>query len=108
MKVMGSMVAILALAAFGSVPSAFADGKALYDQHCKKCHGDNLKGNEKITKMMKPEKPETMDLTGAAVKGLDDAAIKKSIEVGSRKMKAMKVSPAEADEITKYVKSQQK
>ena len=108
MKKISTVVAVSAAFSLAGLGTAFADGKALYDQNCKKCHGADLKGNAMITKMMKPEKAETMDLTGASVKGMDEAAIAKAITNGSRKMKPVKVTPADATEIAKFVKSQQK
>jgi hypothetical protein len=32
-----------------------ADAKPLYDKHCRRCHGINGEGNQKITSMMKVE-----------------------------------------------------
>ena len=70
--------AILVLAALTTTHLGAADGKALYEQHCAKCHGTDGKGDTKMGKKVGAKdysNPKTWE-------GLTDAAAAKSIKEG--------------------------
>ncbi|MFA6168223.1 MAG: cytochrome c [Gemmatimonadaceae bacterium] len=80
-----------------------ADGKALYEQHCKKCHGVAGKPSDGIKKMN--PKIETMDAAFFAKK--TDADLVKGIGEGKGKMKPFndKLKPDEMAAVAKYIRS---
>ncbi len=96
----------LTLAAFGSSAVFGADAKAgaaVYNAHCKSCHGADGTANPAIAKMFKVEIP---DLKSAEVQGMSDAALKAVITNGKGKMRPMpSVSGADLDNVVAYVKS---
>jgi len=70
--------AILTLAIFAATTILAADGKALYDQHCAKCHGADGKGNTKMGQKLGAKdysKAKTWD-------SLTDAAALKAVKEG--------------------------
>jgi mono/diheme cytochrome c family protein len=69
---------ILALAMCAATPILAADGKALYEQHCAKCHGADGKGNTKMG-----QKLGIKDYSNAKTwEGLTDAAALKAVKEG--------------------------
>ena len=71
------MLSIAAMA-LATLSARAADGKALYDQSCAKCHGADGKGDTKIGKML-----GVKDYSDAAVQdALKDDAAFKSIKEG--------------------------
>jgi mono/diheme cytochrome c family protein len=94
-----------------SVPNAnAADGKAIYNKECSKCHGADGKASTKMGKKLK-----CRDLSDPAVQSkLTDSAIAKSItdgvkEGGKTRMKAIKgLSGADVSAVVKYVRSLKK
>ncbi len=82
--------------------SALADGKAVYDAHCKQCHGADGAGNPAIAKMMKVTlKP----LASKEVQAKSDADLKKDIMDGTGKMKPVKISDADATSVVAYLRT---
>jgi mono/diheme cytochrome c family protein len=80
-----------------------ADGKALYDQHCKKCHGAAGKPSDGIKKMN--PKIETFDAAFLAKR--TDADLIKGIDEGKGKMKPFKdkMKPEEMAAVAKYMRT---
>lgn len=83
-------------------PGSAKEGKAVYDQHCKMCHGMNGEGNPGIAKMMKVTlKP----LGSKEVQAKSDAELKKYITDGVGKMKGVKgLSDAQVNDVIAYVR----
>jgi mono/diheme cytochrome c family protein len=92
----------LALAA-STAAAQGADGKALYEQHCKKCHGVAGKPSDGIKKMN--PKIETMDAAFFAKR--TDADLVKDIGEGKGKMKPFKdkMKPDEMAAVAKYIRT---
>lgn len=102
------LVAAMTLSARHSLA---ADGKALYEQSCAKCHGVDAKGNTKMG-----QKLGIKDLSNPkSWEGLTDAAAVKAIKEGVKDkngrmvMKADEgVSDADARAMVEYMKSLKK
>ncbi len=74
-KLLTLTIAVLAVAALSAKA---ADGKALYDQHCAKCHGADGKGETKMGKKL-----GARDYSDPKVQAeLTDAAAAKGIKEG--------------------------
>ena len=74
----------IALAALAAWSAGAADGKALYAEHCTKCHGDDGKGQTKMG-----QKFGAKDYTDAKVQAeLKDEAIVKAIKDSKLKVQA--------------------
>lgn len=108
MKKMITLSALLLLAA-GACATA-ADGQAVYDKKCAKCHAKDGSGNTKMGKKLK-----CRDLTDPAVQAkLTDKAIVDSMKVGVKEgdktvMKPVKgMTDEEIAAVTKYVRSLKK
>ncbi|MBA4070536.1 MAG: cytochrome C [Gemmatimonas sp.] len=80
-----------------------ADGKALYEQHCRKCHGATGKPSDGIKKMN--PKIETFDAAFFAKR--TDADLIKGIGEGKGKMKPFneKLKPDEMAAVAKYIRT---
>ncbi|HUA86363.1 MAG TPA: cytochrome c [Bryobacteraceae bacterium] len=100
------MFLTMTLAALGSSAVFGADAKAgtaVYNAHCKSCHGADGAANPAIAKMFKVEIP---DLKSAQVQGMSAAALKAVVTDGKGKMKPISsVSGADLDNVVAYVKS---
>ncbi len=94
------LVAGLLLAAVSTVSAAQgADGKAVYEANCKKCHGATGVPSAGIKKM----NPKIEDLNAAFFKTRTDADLIKQITEGKDKMKPFK-DKLKADEIVAVAK----
>lgn len=84
----------VAIAALGltALSASAADGKALYEEHCAKCHGADGKGNTKMG-----QKLGAKDYTDAKVQAelKDDAAVKAIKEGVKDKDGKVVMKPAE-------------
>lgn len=101
---MRSFFLLGALALVASTAAAQgADGKALYEQHCKKCHGVTGKPSDGIRKMN--PKIETLDAAFFAKRS--DADLVKGIGEGKGKMKPFneKMKPDEMAAVAKYIRT---
>lgn len=80
-----------------------ADGKALYDQHCKKCHGATGKPSAGIQKM----NPKIEAFDAAFFAKRTDADLIKGIDEGKGKMKPFKdkMKPDEMAAVAKYIRT---
>lgn len=103
--------AILTIALFSAGSVLAADGKALYEQHCAKCHGADGKGETKMGKKL-----GARDYSNARTwEGLTDAAATKAVKDGVKDkegkfvMKSIEgISDAEAKAVVDHMKSLKK
>lgn len=103
--------AILGIAVLTSTTLLAADGKALYEQHCAKCHGADGKGETKMGKKMGAKdysNPKTWE-------GVTDTAAAKAVKDGVKDkdgkavMKPTEgVGDAEAKAVVDYMKTLKK
>jgi len=109
MKKMLTTGAILTIAMFATTAGFGADGKALYEKDCAKCHGPDGKGATKMGKKM-----EAKDYSNAKNwEGLTDAKAIKAVKEGFKKdgkviMKPTEVTDEEAKAIMEYMKTLKK
>ena len=68
-------------------PGSAKEGRVVYDQSCKSCHGMNGEGNPAIAKMFKVT---MLPLGSKEVQAKSDAQLKKDIVDGVGKMPAIK------------------
>ena len=92
------------LLAASVVLAADVDGKKVYDAKCALCHGADGKGKAAMAKMKKVEL-SALDLTKASTAKKPVADLSKDVTKGVGKMSPVKVTPAEADAVAKYVAS---
>ena len=102
---------IIALLAIPAVAAYAADGKALYEKECAKCHGTDGKGETKMGKKLQAKdysNPKTWE-------GLTDTAAIKSVKEGFQDKEGkviMKptegVTDADAKAIVEYMKTLKK
>jgi len=104
MKIRSMMIAlVLTSAAAASRAAAQADGKALYDEHCKKCHG--VVGRP--PKTMKEKFPKIYTFDAAFVGARSDDSVVKVLTKGKNEDMVSfkdKLKPAEMMAIAKYVR----
>ncbi len=104
--------ALLAIAlALAAVTSSAAEGKALFEQHCAKCHGADGKGSTKMgTKLGARDysSPKTWE-------GVTDAAALKAVKEGVKDKEgktvmkpAEELGDAEAKAVVDYMKTLKK
>jgi len=103
--------AIVTVAMFAATSLFAADGKALYEKNCAKCHGADGKGDTKMGKKL-----EAKDYsTAKAWEGLTDAAAIKSVKEGLKDKSGKEimkptegVTEADAKAIIDYMKTLKK
>ena len=101
MKKLVAMLAVLVVSA--SYVMAQVDGAVIYEEKCKKCHGEKGEGNPKATeKLCKGVDPEKLKLAPIAEKS--DEEVKKITVEGKEKMPAYgeKLTPEEIDAVVAY------
>ena len=111
MKMKATTWIILTISLFAATSLFAADGKALYEKECAKCHGADGKGETKMGKKMGAKdysNPKTWE-------GLTDAAAVKSVKEGFKDkdgkviMKPMEgATDADAKAIIDYLKTLKK
>ena len=97
------LLGTLTLVVASTATAQGADGKALYEQHCRKCHGATGKPSDGIKKMN--PKIETLDAAFFAKR--TDAELIKEIGEGKGKMKPFndKLKPDEMAAVAKYIRT---
>ena len=101
MKILLLLLAIVpaSLISAGDVQS----GEALFQEKCRVCHGPLGKGNAALSQILGVT---IADLTSERVQSQNDAALKKTLTEGKRKMKPMKTeSAADVDDVISYVRT---
>lgn len=93
----------LLLAASATLASAQADGKAVYEANCKKCHGAAGVPSAAIKKMS----PKIETFNAAFFANRSDAEVVKQITEGKDKMKPFKdkLTPEEIAAVAKYIRT---
>jgi mono/diheme cytochrome c family protein len=90
----------------GSAVSDEADmaGKAVYEKHCRFCHGEDGMGNPKMAKLLKVTIPP---VTAAALAQQDEAEMLHIIAEGKGKMPAFasKLSEEEQQQVFEYMQT---
>ncbi|HWB83986.1 MAG TPA: c-type cytochrome [Bryobacteraceae bacterium] len=97
-------VLVCVSAASGMAADAKA-GQALYNKVCKSCHGADGTPNAAIAKMTKAD---MKDLKSPEVQSMSDDDLKAIIISGKGKMKPVRVTSAEADNLVAYIRSLKK
>jgi len=77
-------------------------GKVAYDRECKRCHGADGAPNAAIAKALKVEMKHLADKT---VLAKSDSQLAKESKDGVGKMKAQKITDAEAADIVAYIRT---
>jgi cytochrome c553 len=97
------VLAVLAAAISTSAAAQGADGKAVYDANCKKCHHEDGKPSAGIKKM----NPKIEEFSAAFFAKKTDAEMLKAIKEGKDKMKPYgeKLSAEEMAAVLKYIKA---
>jgi mono/diheme cytochrome c family protein len=94
------------LVGFASVPGWAADpkaGQAVYDKHCKTCHGPNGAAPPNVAKF---QDGRILDLRSAHVKAMSDADLSKIVTNGSGKMRGdTTVSRGDMENLIAFVHS---
>ena len=86
------------------------DGKALYEERCKTCHGVDGKGSPSVAKIYKINL-DLLDLTNQKSKKMTDAEMTKIIREGQGKMKPIpsdKLSDVDLKAVISHVRILQK
>ncbi|HXE74752.1 MAG TPA: cytochrome c [Candidatus Xenobia bacterium] len=103
------LVLVLVVAGLVAAPAFSAGkadaGKAVYDKKCASCHAKDGAGNPGIAKAMKVE---LRHLGSKEVQAKSDADLKKDIVEGTGKMKAVKLTDAEAADVIAFVRTLKK
>lgn len=89
--------------AFGALPPGSAkNGKMVFDQHCKMCHGEHGEGNPSIAKMMHVK---MLPLGSKQVQAKSNAQLKKDITEGYKKMSPIRgLSSKQVEDVIAYVR----
>ena len=102
---------IVSISVFAATSLFAADGKALYEKECSKCHGTDGKGETKMGKKMGAKDYSI----GKTWEGLTDAAAIKSVKEGFKDKEgkvimkpAEGVTDADAKAIVDYMKTLKK
>lgn len=82
-----------------------AAGKAVYEKSCKMCHGATGQGNPGLAKTMKVE---MRPLGSPEVQAKSDAELKKNSTQGTGKMKPIKLTDQQADDVVAHLRSLKK
>jgi len=105
MKITNIMTVVLSLSMAYAAGNP-KEGKAVYDQHCKSCHGATGVANPKIAKMMNVE---IKNLASPEVQRMSDADLEKIVTQGKGKMPAVRtVSGKSVGDVVAYIRTLKK
>ena len=105
MRRIASGIVLMALGVASAWAGA-AEGKAVYEQKCRACHGADGSGNPTMAKMLKAEIPA---LSSAEVQAMSDADLKTVVTQGKGKMKPVtSVTGSQVDDVVAYVRTLKK
>ena len=77
-------------------------GKAAFDKQCVTCHGPSGEGKEAIAKMLKVT---FRSLGSKEVQAKSDADLRKDVSEGNGKMKAVKLSGKDLDNVIAHLRT---
>jgi mono/diheme cytochrome c family protein len=93
---------VVSVAVFPSAGGNATKGKEVYTNHCAMCHGPSGEGKEAIGKMFKV----TMAHLGSKeVQAKSDDVLRKDILDGNGKMKPVKLSAQDANDVIAYLRT---
>jgi mono/diheme cytochrome c family protein len=94
---------LMALAGFTTRAADQKAGQAIYDKHCKGCHGPNGAAPPNVTKLESGHMP---DLRSFKTQSLSDAELGKIVTNGKGKMRGdTTVSGKEVDDLVAFIRT---
>jgi len=105
MKRIASGIIVMTLGVSSAWAGA-AEGKAVYEQKCRSCHGADGAGNANVAKMLKAEIPA---LSSSEVQSMSDADLKAVVTQGKGKMRPVTgLAGNQVDDVIAYVRTMKK
>ena len=108
---MRKLMFVAAVAAFSTVAASGADakaGQAAYDRECSDCHAMNGAPVASVLKAMKKQSVTMRDLAAREVQTQTDADWKKLILEGTGKMKPIKMSAPDIENVSAFMRTLKK
>jgi mono/diheme cytochrome c family protein len=102
--------AVLLIAVILSIfatPAVFADGKAIYETQCAKCHGPDGKGNTKMGQKLNTKDYSSPKTWEALKPGADIKAVKQGLKDGGKTLMKPSdgITESEAKAVSDYMRT---